>query len=75
MPEKATCPRSLRTAPNQESSFILRDIFLLSFPGWRCFLDGTQLSFPIATSLNNAGQLAFAGFTSNSVGTFLFANQ
>lgn len=36
--------------------------------------DGTQLSFPFTTSINNAGQIAFAAFTTTSTGTFLFAN-
>jgi len=38
--------------------------------------DGSLLDFPFTTSINNAGQLVFTGFTTNNnnVATFLFSN-
>lgn len=38
--------------------------------------DGSLLSFPFTTSINNAGQIAFTAFTTNAnnVATFLFSN-
>jgi hypothetical protein len=38
--------------------------------------DGSLLSFPVTTSVNNAGQIAFSAFTTNAnnVATFLFSS-